>query len=348
MDTVIATGEYRQASRWADGAMRLLNTAMVLVLSVPALGIVAVIYLFRLVRERGFPKDFIYGGERLGLHGEPFTMYKIRTLQVDTNFEQQGIILPPGSGRELHFGEFLRESRLDELPQLWNVLRGDMNMVGPRPLRRAIYEKLRQRIPHCGRRFQVKPGMTGYSQFLTPSHTPKRIRIAIDNHFVMQGNQPFKELFLIGWTILVVAYRIAIALLKRIGKRWILFRKYGNGIEHRKLKRIHPRCGWLQLSDVHFSDKDGRMLPIFDINYAAFSVILEAELPAANQLYFFLTGSKARESGPKKRARCCGYVRDHYPMPDSSGLRKYVISYEPISELHRYLVDHYVLHDTVA
>ena len=329
---------------------RLMNLVLAAVLALPALVIVGLIYLCRLVYERRPPAAFLYSGTRLGMHRKPYTMYKIRTLKQDSEFERQGIILPPGSGRELKFGVLLRESRLDELPQLWNVIRGDMNLVGPRPLRPVVYESLKTSIPDCDLIFRVKPGMTGYSQFLTPSHTPKRIRIAIDSHFVLRGSRPLGELFLIGWTIAMVAKHTVNAVARRLAGFWIMRRKRGKGAEKRVLRRYKPRYAWMQMSDAQFTERDTPLVPVHDINYQAFSFISDRAPDVNAPLHFFLVGHKHCETGPVKRARCRGYVRKHYPVSGapSETARRYVVFYEPVSELHRYMADHYVLRETVA
>ena len=336
-------------SRWLAGIMRLLNLFMALLLSVPALITIGVIYVYRLASERGRPVEFFYRGTRLGLHLKPYTMYKIRTLKLDAEFEQQGVILPPGSGRELNFGRFLRESRLDELPQLWNVIKGDMNFVGPRPMRPVVYEQLKEQIPNCDQCFLVKPGMTGYSQFLTPSHTPRRIRVAIDCHFIQRGTRPFGELFLIFWTIAVVLRSVLKTLSGRVTRRIARFVKRDSGEEHRVLKRHRPRFARMQMTDTRFAVKNAPFTPIHDINHRAFSYIADEAPPLDKPFCFFLVGNKECETGPVKKARCSGYVYRHEPASGGSGhSRKYVIFYEPVSELHRYMADHYVLHETVA
>jgi sugar O-acyltransferase (sialic acid O-acetyltransferase NeuD family) len=103
-------------------------------------------------------RPIIFSQVRPGLHGNPFTMYKFRTMKdaVDT----QGNPLPD-SERMTTFGAFLRSSSLDELPGLWNVLKGDMSLVGPRPL---LVEYLARYSPEQARRHDVKPGITGWAQ----------------------------------------------------------------------------------------------------------------------------------------------------------------------------------------
>ena len=98
-------------------------------------------------------------------YGKPFVLYKFRTMRVDA--ESQGARLAvPGDPRVTPVGRFLRLTRLDELPQLWNVLRGDMSLVGPRPERPEFIETLSQHIPGYLQRLGLKPGLTGLAQIL--------------------------------------------------------------------------------------------------------------------------------------------------------------------------------------
>ena len=104
-----------------------------------------------------------YAQERLGLNGKPFTMYKLRTMRTDA--EAAGPKwCSQNDPRVTRFGRLLRCTHLDELPQLINVLRGDMTLVGPRPERPCFVENLKKSIPMYEHRLAVKPGITGLAQ----------------------------------------------------------------------------------------------------------------------------------------------------------------------------------------
>ena len=98
------------------------------------------------------------------LGGRPFTMYKFRTMHVNAESDGQAVWAQKMDPRVTMVGRVLRRTSLDELPQLYNVLRGDMNIVGPRPERPTIFANLRQNIPQYPLRQRVKPGITGWAQ----------------------------------------------------------------------------------------------------------------------------------------------------------------------------------------
>lgn len=106
----------------------------------------------------------IFCQERVGLHNKPFHMYKFRTMYVQTEAEEQKGWTTKGDPRVTKVGRFLRKMSLDEFPQLFNVLKGDMSLVGPRPERPQYVEKFREEIPRYMIKHQVRPGMTGWAQ----------------------------------------------------------------------------------------------------------------------------------------------------------------------------------------
>lgn len=104
-------------------------------------------------------------GRRMHDHGgRLFRMYKFRSMRVDAESDGKAVWAQKSDPRTTSIGKFLRKTRLDELPQLYNVLRGDMNIVGPRPERPSIFAELRQNIPQYAQRQRVKPGITGWAQ----------------------------------------------------------------------------------------------------------------------------------------------------------------------------------------
>ena len=106
----------------------------------------------------------IFKQERVGLHNKPFWMYKFRTMYMQTEEEEKKGWTQKNDPRVTSVGKFLRKTSLDEFPQLFNVLKGDMSLVGPRPERPQYVEKFREEIPRYMIKHQVRPGMTGWAQ----------------------------------------------------------------------------------------------------------------------------------------------------------------------------------------
>lgn len=130
----------------------LVVSAIALLILAPIIAIVA----WKISRKMGTP--VLFRQVRPGLNGKPFEMIKFRTMKDAVDPEGNPL---PDSERLTSFGQFLRSSSLDELPELWNVLKGDMSLVGPRPL---LIEYLPLYSPEQARRHEVRPGVTGWAQ----------------------------------------------------------------------------------------------------------------------------------------------------------------------------------------
>ncbi|MBI2835996.1 MAG: undecaprenyl-phosphate glucose phosphotransferase [Acidobacteria bacterium] len=134
-----------------------ISTVALLVLAVPFALIAIAIRLTS-------PGPVFYRQERMGLDGQPFIVHKFRSMHHEAERETGPIWAREDDPRRTRFGRILRRSNLDELPQLWNVLKGNMSLVGPRPERPFFVEQFRQRFPHYMLRHKVKSGMTGWAQ----------------------------------------------------------------------------------------------------------------------------------------------------------------------------------------
>jgi exopolysaccharide biosynthesis polyprenyl glycosylphosphotransferase len=110
------------------------------------------------------PGSIFYKQERVGLGGAKFTIYKLRSMVQNAERNGQAQWAVKGDARITKVGQFIRKTRLDELPQVMNVLKGEMSMVGPRPERQQFIETLQQQIPGYCNRLDVKPGVTGWAQ----------------------------------------------------------------------------------------------------------------------------------------------------------------------------------------
>jgi lipopolysaccharide/colanic/teichoic acid biosynthesis glycosyltransferase len=117
------------------------------------------------------PGPAFYTQRRLGLHGRPFTIFKLRTMQHNCESLTGPRWSVPGDPRVTLLGKFLRQTHLDELPQLLNVLWGDMSLVGPRPERPEFLAELEATFPRYRERLAVRPGITGLAQVQLPPDT---------------------------------------------------------------------------------------------------------------------------------------------------------------------------------
>lgn len=110
------------------------------------------------------PGPLIYKQERVGLHNKTFWMYKFRSMEIQPESEEKKAWTVKNDPRVTKIGRFMRKTSLDELPQLFNILKGDMSLVGPRPERPFFVEKFREEIPRYMVKHQVRPGLTGWAQ----------------------------------------------------------------------------------------------------------------------------------------------------------------------------------------
>ena len=110
------------------------------------------------------PGPIIFKQERVGLHNKPFAMYKFRSMCIQSEESEKKAWTVKDDPRVTKVGRFLRKTSLDELPQLFNILKGDMSLVGPRPERPLFVEKFMEEIPRYMVKHQVRPGLTGWAQ----------------------------------------------------------------------------------------------------------------------------------------------------------------------------------------
>ena len=145
------------------------------------------------------PGPLIYTQERVGLHNKNFRMYKFRSMDVQSPKKERGAWTVPDDPRVTPIGKIIRKTSIDELPQLFNILKGHMSLVGPRPERPFFVEKFREEIPRYMIKHQVRPGLTGWAQVNGyRGNTSIRKRIEYDLYYIENWTPGFdiKILFL--------------------------------------------------------------------------------------------------------------------------------------------------------
>ena len=192
-------------SRPRDALLRLLDivlSALFLLITLP----VALTIAWLLLATGGRP--VFYRGERVGRGGRIFLMVKFRTLRTDAE-ERLG----PYLGEELvrrtqkefaPLGRWLKAAQLDEIPQFWNVLRGDMSLVGPRPIRPVFFEELARELPAYWQRLVVRPGLTGLAQVRRGYETSMAEKLAHDLEWIADRSVRLylRTVIATGWRVL--------------------------------------------------------------------------------------------------------------------------------------------------
>lgn len=151
-----------------------------IVLLLPAMLICSISALFIILETKGNP---LYIQERVGLNGKRFKIYKLRSMYSDA--EKNGYQWAMKNDvRITKVGHFLRKSRIDELPQLLNILKGDMAIIGPRPERPEFIEEFLQEIPDFNDRITIKPGITGWAQVNGGYELTPKEKLAFDKYYI--------------------------------------------------------------------------------------------------------------------------------------------------------------------
>jgi len=184
---------------------RLLKRLTDLVLGIPSLmALVPLMLCLALAVRFRLGSPILFHQERAGLRGRPFKLLKFRTMTDERDVEGRTL---PDSARLTPFGRFLRSTSLDELPELWNVLKGDMSLVGPRPL---LMEYLPLYSPRQSRRHEVKPGLTGWAQVNGRNALTWEDRLEMDVWYV-ENRSWLLDLKIIWKTIGIVLHREGIS-----------------------------------------------------------------------------------------------------------------------------------------
>lgn len=333
-------------ARFTNGAVAI----FFMILSLPVVVLVSIVVRILI----GSP--VFYSGTRYGQGKKSFTMYKFRTLPRKFQDKNLAQLVSHKHGRLPMISKVLRETRIDEIPQLLNILKGDMEFMGPRPVRPEVYNTYCRKINGYDQRFLVKPGLIGYAQLLTPHSSPKRLRSHIDNRAIHNQRQFFFNSYIVLLTIFVVIKRTVIMLYKIVIKNFIKIKLIKQYNEKRGLDRIRLKNSLFclyqnknnSLSHSYYSDlyKEDSIAQgnVYDINEEFLRVDTNALFNNNNEIIFTLCiKGKDRLKRPlSKTAWCKGTVYKRY---QGVGNHKYtyIIEYQPITELNMYMIDQYFL-----
>ncbi len=320
---------------------RAFNAILALLLIVLTLPIFVFLWLLVWIVEG---RPVLYRGFRLGLHKKPFIMYKFRTLVHDAETILGADLVGSHQGLVTPLGKFLRDTRLDELPQLFNVLKGDMDFVGPRPERPAVYEKICRHIRDYDRRFEVKPALIGFSQLYTPHGTPKRIRTLIDNRLLHKKQLFLWDVWIVFATGLVVLrttfVRLASALWDLVQER--VFRRYREKRESDRVPQEAARVRW-----GANGTPDATTAELIDVNEQAFLMRAGKKVEGLPPTFVLEVEIGVRRGVVRrKHATCLGSVVREQPRPD--GAFDYVVRYEPATPFQYYMVHQYFLKQSIV
>ena len=191
----------RAVSGVAKRIFDVLASGVLLVLTFP------LIALFALLVKLDSKGPAFFRQTRVGLYGQPFNLIKLRSMRADA--EAQGAKWAQADDpRITRIGKFIRKVRIDELPQAWSVLKGEMSFVGPRPERPQFVEDLEDKLPYYAERHMVKPGITGWAQVNYPygaSIEDSRHKLEYDLYYA-KNYTPFLDLLILLQTLRVVLW----------------------------------------------------------------------------------------------------------------------------------------------
>jgi exopolysaccharide biosynthesis polyprenyl glycosylphosphotransferase len=165
----------------ASAAKRIFDLCLAALLGLLALPVLLLVALAVALTSRG---PVLFQQERVGRNHRPFTMVKFRTMQAGAEEATGPVLATENDPRVTWLGRYLRTARLDELPQLWNVLRGDMSFVGPRPERPEFIADFERDIHGYAERVRIRPGLTGYAQVNGEYHTSAATKLKYDLAYI--------------------------------------------------------------------------------------------------------------------------------------------------------------------
>lgn len=346
LESLKAGYEFRRSSGYlglSKSVTFAFNVTLALFFLVAGLPVFVTIALIIAMRNEG---PVFYTGERFGLNKKMFVMYKFRTLPVGTQQKIGAELFNPRHQKLPFFCKFLRDTRLDELPQLFNILKGEMDFIGPRPLRPEVYRKHCSSIAGYDLRFEVRPGLIGYSQLFTPHSSPKRIRALIDNRSVGMKRSLGWDLYIIMLTIIFVLKKFLAMMGEFIWGNVFRSKVMRAYREKRFFDRVRVNKAFLSL-DSMFSGQawTGKLV---NINETHFRVVSGSPVPIDSFQGTLRTDIRRGGKLRRKIAKC--EVQKYLQLQSGNEEKKfiYVFAYTPVSDFNRYIIDQYYLKKSIV
>jgi lipopolysaccharide/colanic/teichoic acid biosynthesis glycosyltransferase len=314
------------------------NVMLALTLIIVALPLILMITTALAITQG--PRNVFYFGPRIGKDQTPFHIIKFKTLRDEAARLTCDRTLPPDSDMETLLGKPLRDTRLDELPQLFNVLRGDMNMLGPRPVRQSIADQCRRTVPGYDTRFEVKPGLIGYTQALMSHSTDKAIRARVNARLCRRPVSLVQEILFVVVT--------GLSVLKWTGR---VARRAAAALLPKALRPTMPDCGVVQIEnpDLSTGDLPVEELRLMRIDATKLSIEASHPLPLAPgpcALPLRLR-SVRRERRRCKTAWCIAahLIEETVPpgVDNKSQTYRYTVHYKTTSPFQKYMIERYFI-----
>ncbi len=202
---LIFSDGFASGRMWSAMAKRAFDISVSLILLVFAVPVILVTAILIRLESRG---PAFYRQRRVGLFNQPFDIPKLRSMRQDAELAGQAVWAEKDDPRITRVGRFIRKVRIDELPQIWSVLMGEMSFVGPRPERPQFVEQLEQQIPFYAERHMVKPGITGWAQLNYPygaSIDDARHKLEYDLYYA-KNYSPFLDALILLQTLRVILW----------------------------------------------------------------------------------------------------------------------------------------------
>ena len=333
------TSNIDSKNKWNSYYLDRVLASIAFVLISPFLMCLYMIVLFTL----GQP--VFYVGERLGQHKRRFSIIKFRTLPLGTQSKIGGDLFNHKHVRISPVAQFLRDTRLDELPQLINIIRGDMVFFGPRPERYEVYLKQCIGIEGYESRFEVPPGVIGVSQLCTPHSTPKTMRAKIDHQYMTNS---FSKRIKFGiYAVWALVRRLVLQCALQLWRNKIktqLIRKH----DERRAEVRAKQSG----SIIEYIDNNKKVTAangsLVDINNDFIRVRGPCPFVKGEKFLCRITSQPKKSlRGRKKSAYCfCSLIKCEGKSTD--GQVEYLVKYEATSPFNRYLIDQYLLHQAIV